>query len=67
MEEKDWREYLNYILIALISIVSLTFLPMIGSTFGAEFQFPQTRWELALFSNSYVPLSLYFISFIKKL
>ena len=49
MEEKDWREYLNYILIALISIVSLTFLPMIGSTMGAEFHFPETKWELALF------------------
>ena len=49
MEEKDWREYLNYILIALISIVSLTFLPMIGSTVGAEFHFPETKWELALF------------------
>ena len=49
MEEKDWREYLNYILIGLISIVSLTFLPMIGSTMGAEFHFPQTKWELALF------------------
>ena len=49
MEEKDWREYLNYILIALISIVSLTFLPMIGSTLGAEFHFPETKWELALF------------------
>lgn len=49
MEERDWREYLNYILIALISIVSLTFLPMIGSTMGAEFHFPETKWELALF------------------
>ena len=49
MDEKNWREYLNYILIALISIVSLTFLPMIGSTFGAEFHFPQTKWELTLF------------------
>lgn len=49
MEEKNWREYLYYILIGLISIVSLTFLPMIGSTFGAEFHFPQTKWELTLF------------------
>lgn len=49
MEEKDWREYLNYILIALISIVSLTFLPMIGSTMGVEFHFPTTKWELTLF------------------
>ena len=49
MEEKDWREYLNYILIGLISIVSLTFLPMIGSKMGAEFHFPETKWELALF------------------
>ena len=49
MEEKDWREYLNYILIALISIVSLTFLPMIGSTMGSEFHFPETKWELTLF------------------
>ena len=49
MDEKDWREYLNYILIALISIVSLTFLPMIGSTFGAEFHLPQTKLEWALF------------------
>lgn len=49
MEEKDWREYLNYILIALISIVSLTFLPMIGTTMGVEFHFPTTKWEWALF------------------
>lgn len=49
MEEKDWREYLNYILIALISIVSLTFLPMIGTTMGVEFHFPTTKWEWSLF------------------
>lgn len=49
MDEKNWREYLYYILIALISIVSLTFLPMIGSTMGVEFHFPTTKWEWALF------------------
>lgn len=49
MDEKNWREYLYYILIALISIVSLTFLPMIGSTMGVEFHFPESKWEWALF------------------
>ena len=49
MDEKNWREYLYYILIALISVVSLTFLPMIGSTMGVEFHFPKTKWEWALF------------------
>ena len=49
MDEKNWREYLYYILIALISVVSLTFLPMIGSTMGVEFDFPETKWEWALF------------------
>ena len=40
--DKKWSDYLYYALIGVISIISLLFLPMIGSDVGLEFKIPNT-------------------------
>lgn len=37
-----WQTYQNYILIGIVSVVSLFFLPMLGSTVGLAFVLPNT-------------------------
>ena len=37
-----WRQYQNYIIIAIISLFSLFFLPMLGSTVGLAWVLPNT-------------------------
>ena len=37
-----WKQYLYYILIGIISFISLVFLPMFGSEVGMAFTFPTT-------------------------
>lgn len=37
-----WQTYQNYILIAIVSVVSLFFLPMLGSSIGLAFTLPNT-------------------------
>lgn len=39
---KNWRIYQNYIIIALLSIVSVFFLPLLGSSAGLGFIIPNT-------------------------
>lgn len=40
--EAKWKQYLYYILIGIISFISLVFLPMFGSEVGMAFTFPTT-------------------------
>lgn len=40
--EVKWKQYLYYILIGVISFISLVFLPMFGSEVGMAFTFPTT-------------------------
>lgn len=40
--KQPWRLYQNYIIIALLSIVSVGFLPMLGSSVGLGFMLPDT-------------------------
>ena len=49
MDKKiDYSKYTYYALVAMLSIVTITFLPMLGSTVGIEMQFPSTGLELAV-------------------
>ena len=49
MDKKiDYSKYTYYALVALLSIVTVTFLPMLGSTAGVEVQFPKTGIEWAV-------------------
>ena len=49
MEERHWRDYTNYIMIAVVSGIALIFLPMISSTLGVGFNWPQTALEWVLY------------------
>lgn len=49
MEERHWRDYTNYIMIAIVSGIALIFLPMISSTLGVGFNWPQTALEWVLY------------------
>ena len=40
--DKKWTNYLYYILIGVLSFISLVFLPMLGSELGMSFNFPTT-------------------------
>lgn len=40
--DKKWTNYLYYILIGVLSFISLVFLPMVGSELGMSFNFPTT-------------------------
>lgn len=40
--KKEWRIYQNYAIIALLSFVSVFFLPMLGSSVGLELNIPTT-------------------------
>lgn len=42
MNDKKWTNYLYYILIGVLSFISLVFLPMLGSELGMSFNFPTT-------------------------
>lgn len=42
MDNKKWTNYLYYILIGVLSFISLVFLPMLGSELGISFNFPTT-------------------------
>ena len=42
MDDKKWTNYLYYILIGVLSFISLVFLPMLGSELGMSFNFPTT-------------------------
>ena len=49
MDKKiDYSKYTYYALVAMLSIVTVTFLPMLGSTVGVEMQFPATGLEWAV-------------------
>ena len=38
----NWRIYQNYIIIGLLSLISVFFLPMLGSEIGLGFNVPDT-------------------------
>lgn len=40
--KQNWRIYQNYIIIAILSLISVFFLPMLGSTLGIGFNIPNT-------------------------
>lgn len=40
--EKNWRDYINYIIIALVSLVALFVIPFIGSEVGLSLVLPTT-------------------------
>lgn len=40
--KNDWRVYQNYIIIALLSMLSVFVLPMLGTSIGLGFNFPAT-------------------------
>lgn len=40
--KENWRRYQNYIIIAILSIMSVFFLPMLGSELGIGFVIPDT-------------------------
>lgn len=51
MENKiDYSKYTYYALVALLSIVTVTFLPMLGSTAGVDVKFPTTGMEWAVWA-----------------
>ncbi len=39
---EKWQQYQNYIIIGVVSLVSLFFLPLIGSSIGLQFRIPDT-------------------------
>ena len=39
---KNWRVYQNYIIIGILSLISVFFLPMLGSSLGIGFNIPNT-------------------------
>lgn len=41
-EERTWRDYINYYIVALISVVALAVLPFIGSAVGLAVAIPTT-------------------------
>lgn len=70
MEDKKWTNYLYYILIGILSFISLVFLPMIGSELGMSFNFPTTAagWFVYITSQLITAVInvLIFHSFIKQ-
>lgn len=40
--KQNWRQYQNYIIIAILSFISVFFLPMLGSSLGIGFNIPNT-------------------------
>ena len=50
---QKWRQYQNYAIIALISIICLCFLPFIGTTAGLAAVFPDTAmgWMIYVFTK----------------
>ena len=40
--KQNWRVYQNYIIIAILSFISVFFLPMLGSSLGIGFNIPDT-------------------------
>lgn len=49
MDKKiDYSKYTYYALVAILSIVTVTFLPMLGSSVGVGVQFPTTEVEWAV-------------------
>ena len=40
--KENWRQYQNYIIIAVLSLISVFFLPMLGSSVGIGFNIPST-------------------------
>lgn len=41
--KENWRRYQNYIIIAILSLISVFFLPMLGSELGIGFILPNTE------------------------
>ena len=70
MEDKKWTNYLYYILIGVLSFISLLFLPMLGSEIGMSFNFPTTvaGWFIYITSQLITAVInvLIFHSFIKQ-
>ena len=68
--DKKWNDYLYYALIGVISIISLLFLPMIGSDVGLAFKIPNTvaGWIVFIVSKLIVATLniLIFHCFIKQ-
>ena len=68
MEPKKWTNYLYYILVGVLSFITLLFLPMLGSEVGLGFQFPNTAagWIVYIISQLIVAIInvLLFHSFI---
>lgn len=68
--DKKWSDYLYYALIGVISIISLLFLPMIGSDVGLAFKIPNTFAGWIVFITSKLIVAtlniLIFHCFIKQ-
>lgn len=66
----DFRQYLYYIMIGIISFVTLTFLPMFGSSVGIQFYIPDSAagWGIYIVSKlivSVLNVMIYF-SFMQQ-
>lgn len=68
--KQQWRLYQNYIIIALLSIVSVFFLPMLGSSVGLGFTLPDTfaGWTVYLATKACIVVIniLIFDQFVKQ-
>lgn len=70
MDEKNWKDYIYYLVVAVISIMSLTFLPMIGSSMTIGQDLPQSPQEWTLYitirASASIVNILIFHSFIQQ-
>lgn len=69
MKEK-WKNYQGYILIIILSLISVFFLPMLGSEIGLAFSFPNTAagWTVYIVTKLCIVLinMLLFDQFVKQ-
>lgn len=67
---ENWRLYQNYIIIAILSLISVFFLPMLGSSVGIGFNVPNTGagWIVWILTKLCVVLDniLIFDQFVKQ-
>lgn len=64
------RQYLYYIIIAVISFISVVFLPMVGSTIGLDWNLPNTTTGWVVWASSRIIVAtinvLIFYSFMEQ-
>lgn len=52
------KQYVYYIIIAIISVLAVVFLPMIGSDLSAGFQWPKTKMEWAIYIGTKISVAI---------